>query len=67
VTGSLREQADEAERAYEVTVSARFGFLCARMPGVPGAHWDAGDGPQLMCMLAAAGVPRRGSRPPPRG
>lgn len=50
----LREQAAEAERDYAVKVSARFGFLCARVPGVPGAHWDADDGPGLRRLLPAS-------------
>lgn len=50
----LREQADEAERDYAVTVSARFGFLCARVPGVAGAHWDADDGAALRRHLPAS-------------
>jgi hypothetical protein len=55
----LREQADEAEREYPVEVSTRFGYLCARVPGILGAHWDADDGPGLRRQLDAARVPRR--------
>jgi hypothetical protein len=55
----LREQADEVEREYAVTVDTRFGYLCARVPGVSGAHWDADNGDSLRRQLDAARVPRR--------
>ena len=55
----LREEADEAERDYPVEVSTRFGYLCARIPEVAGAHWDADDGDGLRAQLEAAGVDRR--------